>query len=255
MLKLVEMWPGLIGGGISGIATLLGALPILVNTSKLGKVLSKINMDFLIGFMLSAAAFSLILPAFNTLLTNETESLSSNFVTLSSSLILGFYFIKLTGQILEKALTGREKNLESKKAFLFVIAMMVHNFPEGLAAGATMQLPDSKGYSLLGAIALQNIPEGFTTALSFLTLGLSPLAAFFGAAMTGVVELIGGVVGSYLSSSIDGVLPILMSFAGGAMMSVIASEILEKIKLESYGFIYGPSFLSGISLVLIFNNL
>ncbi|NOT80914.1 MAG: ZIP family metal transporter [Bacteriovoracaceae bacterium] len=242
MLKFIELWPGFVGGGISGIATLVGALPILVNTSKLRAILSKINMDFLIGFMLSAAAFSLILPAYSSVLKNETVSMAVSFETLSLSLVLGFYFIKLTGQFLEKALIGKEKNLESKKAFLFVIAMMVHNFPEGLAAGATMQLPGSKGYSLLGAIALQNIPEGFTTALSFLTLGLSPFTAFLGAAMTGVVELAGGLVGAYLSSSIDGVLPLLMSFAGGTMMSVVVSEILEKIKLESYSFIYRPSF-------------
>lgn len=107
-------------------------------------------MDFLIGFMLSAAAFSLILPAYNTFLKNENVSMAVSFETLSLSLVLGFYFIKLTGQFLEKALTGREKNLESKKAFLFVIAMMVHNFPEGLAAGATMQLPDSKGSKCSG---------------------------------------------------------------------------------------------------------
>lgn len=118
-----------------------------------------------------------------------------------------------------------------------------------------MTLPGSQGASLLGAIALQNVPEGFTTALSFITLGVSPLMAFFGNMMTGVVELVGGVIGGYMSSKIDGLLPVLMAFAGGAMMSVVLTEVVEKLKGESYGFLFRPGFLSGVALVIVFNNL
>ncbi len=244
---------GLIGGAASGLATTLGGAPILIKDSKIGKVLKNINMDFVIGLMLSAAAFSLIWPAYEKAYSGAEKSF--HFILVSVALIGGVVFIKSAGKFLEYVLRNNQNARENKKALLFVIAMMVHNFPEGLASGASMTLPGSQGASLLGAIALQNIPEGFTTALSFITLGVNPLMAFGGNLMTGLVELVGGVIGGYMSTKIDGVLPLLMAFAGGAMMSVVLSELMEKLKGESYGFLFRPGFLSGVALVIVFNNL
>ena len=169
--------------------------------------------------------------------------------------MFGVLFIKAAGKLLEHLLRHNENARENKKALLFVMAMMIHNFPEGLASGASMTLPGAQGYSLLGAIAMQNVPEGFTTALSFLTLGVNPVMAFFGNVLTGVVELVGGILGGYMSERIDGVLPLLMAFAGGAMMSVVLTEVAEKLKEGSYRFFVRPSFLSGMALVIIFNNI
>lgn len=244
---------GLIGGGVSGLATTLGGAPILIKDSKIGKILKNINMDFVIGLMLSAAAFSLIWPAYSRVYMMPSKYYE--FFLVSLALVGGVIFIKSAGKFLEYVLRHNENARENKKAMLFVIAMMVHNFPEGLASGASMTLPGSQGYSLLGAIALQNVPEGFTTALSFITLGVNPLMAFFGNMVTGIVELVGGMIGGYMSSKIDGVLPILMAFAGGAMMSVVLGELADKLKEGSYRFLYRPGFLSGVALVIVFNNL
>lgn len=247
---------GLIGGGVSGLATTMGAVPILMNNSKIGKFLNKINMDFVIGLMLSAAAFSLIWPAYQKVYAaSALDERKWQFLIISAALLAGIAFIKSAARLIEHAMRNNENVLKNKKALLFVIAMMVHNFPEGLASGATMTLPGMEGYSLLGAIAIQNVPEGFTTALSFITLGVTPWMAFLGTVVTGLVELVGGLIGGYMSQQINGVLPILMAFAGGAMMSVVLSELAEKLKGESYGFLVRPSFLSGVALVLLFNNL
>lgn len=248
---------GLIGGGVSGLATTLGAVPILMNpNSKIGKFLNQINMDFVIGLMLSAAAFSLIWPAYEKVYsTSAIEERQYQFLLISAALLGGIAFIKSAGRMLEHIMRNNENLKKNKKALLFVIAMMVHNFPEGLASGATMTLPGSTGHSLLGAIAIQNIPEGFTTALSFITIGLNPMMAFLGAVVTGLVELGGGIIGGYMSVKINGVLPLLMAFAGGAMMSVVLGELAEKLKSESYRLLVRPSFLSGVALVIIFNNL
>ena len=247
---------GLIGGGVSGLATTLGAVPILMNDSKIGKFLKNINMDFVIGLMLSAAAFSLIWPAYEKVyLTHTLTERKLQFFIISAALLGGILFIKSAGRLIEHVWRNDENMQKNKKALLFVIAMMVHNFPEGLASGATMTMPGTEGFSLLGAIAIQNVPEGFTTALSFITLGVSPMLAFFGTVVTGLVELVGGLIGGYAASQIEGLLPILMSFAGGAMMSVVLGELAEKLKGESYGFLVRPSFLSGVALVIIFNNL
>ena len=248
---------GLIGGGVSGLATTLGAIPILMNAnSKLGKFLNKINMDFVIGLMLSAAAFSLIWPAYERVYSaSVTSERQFQFLIISAALLGGIAFIKSAGKVIEHVMRNNENLQKNKKALLFVIAMMVHNFPEGLASGATMTLPGTEGYSLLGAIAIQNVPEGFTTALSFVTLGVNPMMAFLGTVVTGLVELGGGLIGGYMSAKINGVLPLLMAFAGGAMMSVVLGELADKLKGESYGFLVRPSFLSGVALVIIFNNL
>lgn len=247
---------GLIGGGVSGLATTLGGVPILLNDSKIGKFLKNINMDFVIGLMLSAAAFSLIWPAYQRVYSKVAlDERRLQFIIISAALFGGIIFIKSAGKIIEYLLRNSENLHKNKKALLFVIAMMVHNFPEGLASGAAMTIPGKEGISLLSAIAIQNLPEGFTTALSFVTLGVNPLMAFVGTIVTGLVELFGGIIGGYMSYKIDGILPLLMAFAGGAMMSVVLTEVAEKLKNESYGFLARPSFLSGVALVIIFNNL
>lgn len=245
---------GLIGGGVSGLATTLGAVPVLLKKGKAAHFLKNINMDFVIGLMLSAAAFSLILPAYQKGLFNAKEKMTE-FWIISFALLMGTVFITVVGKLLQHLLRNNERAYDNKKATLFIIAMMVHNFPEGLASGASMTMQNSQGYSLLSAIAIQNLPEGLTTALSFIGLGVSPLMAFAGTVLTGAVELFGGIIGGYLSQRIDGILPILMAFAGGAMMNVVLVELFDRIKSESFRLLTKPSFLTGIALVIVLNKL
>ena len=247
---------GLIGGGVSGLSTTIGAVPILMKNSKIGNFLNNINMDFVIGLMLSAAALSLIWPAYHKVYgLSSIDDRSLQFFIISAALIGGIIFIKGAGKLIEMMLKNNESLLKNKKSFLFIIAMMIHNFPEGVASGAAMTMTGNEGVSLLGAIAIQNIPEGFATALSFITLGVNPWMSFLGTVITGLVELFGGLIGGYLSQRINGLLPILMAFAGGAMMSVVLTEMSEKLKVQSFSFLIRPSFLSGVILVIVFNNL
>lgn len=247
---------GLIGGAVSGMATTLGATFILLRNTKFGKYLEKVNMDFVIGLMLAAAALSLILPAYeSTYLRHSGNDFLVSALLISFAVFSGVLFIKLTGKFIELVLFKGDNAKASRKALLFVIAMMVHNFPEGLASGASMTLPGTQGYTILGAIAIQNVPEGFTTALSFLAFGMNPVWAFLGAVLTGVVELVGGIIGGGLSGAIEGILPYFMAFAGGAMMNVVLIEIMEKVKNERYAFFLRPGFIGGIALIVLFNNL
>ena len=247
---------GIIGGGVSGLSTTIGAVPILMKNSNIGNFLNNIKMDFVIGLMLSAAAFSLIWPAYYKVYAlHSIDDRRLQFFIISTALISGIVFIKGAGKLIEIFWKNNKVLLKNKKSFLFVIAMMVHNFPEGLASGAAMTMNGNEGISLLGAIAIQNIPEGFATALSFITLGLNPWMSFLGTVVTGLVEIVGGLVGGYMSQRINGLLPILMAFAGGAMMSVVLTEMSEKLKVQSFSFLVRPSFLSGVFLVIVFNNL
>jgi ZIP family zinc transporter len=247
---------GLVGGAVSGLATTLGAVPVLLKSGKAATFLKNINMDFVIGLMLSAAAFSLILPAYQKGLFGVTGvARGYEFLIISAAVGFGTLFISVVGKYLGYLLRNNARAYDHKKATLFIIAMMVHNFPEGLASGATMTMQDSQGYSLLSAIAVQNVPEGLTTALSFIGLGLNPVAAFAGNFLTALVEVFGGLLGGYLSTRIEGVLPFLMAFAGGAMMNVVIVELLDRLKSESYHLLTRPGFIAGMALVIILNNI
>lgn len=236
---------GLMGGLIAGLATVTGALPILSKNQFIANKVKNIQMDFIIGLMLSASAFSLIMPAFQ-----EVKATAEIF-TLITSLLSGAFFIYIVGIFLKDYLGG-----QNQKALLFVVAMMVHNLPEGLASGGALTMEGrAHGYSLLTAIAIQNLPEGLTTALSFITLGLSPILAFFGVVATGLVEVIGGLLGGVLSKDISGSLPYIMAFAGGAMMSVTLSELFSRVKEESLKFFFKPSFLSGTFLMIVLSKI
>lgn len=238
---------GLLGGGISALATIAGGFPILSQNSRVIQLLKNINMDFVIGVMLSASAFSLIIPAFNR---------STQMGLLLLTLLCGVLFIKSVGFILEKINLKNDSLKNNKSALLFIIAMMAHNLPEGIAAGASMTIGEThQSYSLLSAIAIQNIPEGLTTALSFIAIGVSPLFAFLGNLSTGLVELIGGIIGGYLSAKIEGSLPLMMAFAGGAMMSVTIMEMMARVKEKSFRFFIQPGFISGIALMLTLSKI
>lgn len=203
-------------------------------------------MDFMIGVMLFSSALSLIYPAYNR---------SGEYFQVTLALILGVIFIRLVAILVDRVFCKNENSIKSK-SLVFIIAMMAHNLPEGLAAGASMAMETTEhGYSLLLAITFQNIPEGLTTALSFISIGLSPLSAFFANLLTAFVELSGGMIGGYLSVQIEGALPSLMAFAGGAMASVTVIEMVARVKESSYYFFFKPGFITGALTVLLMSQI
>lgn len=237
---------GLIGGLVAAAATVLGATPFLVKNQKLIDSLKRINMDFMIGVMLFSSALSLIYPAYNR---------SGEYFEVTLALILGVIFIRLIAILAERVFRDREKSINSK-TLIFIIAMMAHNLPEGLAAGASMAMETTEhGYSLLSAITFQNIPEGLTTALSFISMGLSPVKAFAANFFTALIELSGGMIGGYLSVQIEGALPSLMAFAGGAMANVTIIEMVQRVKESSYYFFFKPGFITGALTVLVVSQI
>ena len=238
---------GMLGGGISGLATTLGGLPILFRSMRIINLLKNINMDFVTGVMLSASAFSLILPAFKG---------SSQYGFLLLTLFGGVFFIYGVSKILESLSYKNESINKNRQAYLFIVAMMAHNLPEGLASGASLTMSDPhQSYSLLSAITIQNLPEGLTTALSFLSLGVNPWMAFIGNMLTGMVEFIGGMLGGYASYEVKSLLPFFLSFAGGAMMSITILEVLKGIHESSFKYFIRPSFLSGAILMMALTNI
>ncbi|MFP5520048.1 MAG: ZIP family metal transporter [Bdellovibrionia bacterium] len=191
--------------------------------------LRSVSLDFAIGMMIAAAAFSLIGPAI------EASLLSHHELQILAVVLIGILFIQLLGKMITLK-NGQEKN----RNYIFLIAILLHNFPEGLAAG----LGESE---LIWAIGIQNVPEGFVTMVSFVAMGLSPLVAFASTVASGVIEMLGALTSEYLSGVLQ-FKPEIMAFAGGAMMSAASAELWEKIKEAKFK---KADFFAGAMLILL----
>ena len=146
--------------------------------------------------------------------------------------------------LIDKREEGRESSLA--KIWLFVIAITIHNFPEGLAVGVGFGNNDIKnGLTLALGIGLQNMPEGLAVALALISEDYKPSKAFFIALLTGLVEPIGGFLGLWLVKIFKPVLPFILAFAAGAMLFVISDEIIPEThrngheRAATYGILVG----------------
>lgn len=116
-----------------------------------------------------------------------------------------------------------------KRVWLFIMAIAIHNFPEGLAVGVGFGGGDvANGIALAIGIGLQNMPEGLVVALSLLTEKYSRRTAFLISLITGLVEPLGGVIGAGAVTLVQPIFPIAMGFAAGAMLFVISDEIIPE---------------------------
>ena len=229
-----------------GMSTVLGAAMGFI-FRRFAEKFSDAVLSFAAGVMLLAAITGLILPALES---------GAVIVTLVG-LFFGAILISLLDRLMPhiyKGKEGGELDTESiRRVLLFVLAIAIHNFPEGLAAGVGFGAGEGgEGLYVALAIAIQNIPEGMVIIAPMLAAGIKPARTFVYAALTGVIEVIGTLVG-YLAVSIAvGVLPFMLSLAGGTMIYVIVREMIpsshggDGAEMPSY------SFLVGFSLMLVF---
>lgn len=209
-----------IGGLISFLATSAGALLSLFSHRKSKETRWNLSVDFALGLMVSASAFSLIGPAAFGAKTSG-HSVGSIFLIA----FLGAAFIYVVKSQIEVLKT--DSALKTSHVILASV-LMLHNFPEGLASGSALAGLDLQAaLPILGGISIQNIPEGLLMVLCLLTFGWSKRAAILGGVGSGVVELGGGVLAGLLMESVNGILPALLSFAGGSMMASVMIEIFE----------------------------
>ena len=216
---------------LAGLATALGALPLLFI-----KRVSDKTRDGMLGFgagvMLAASCFSLILPgidAAQALTGSKTQAAlivavglgaGALFLLLSHHLIPHEHFIKGSDSV---------SSLKLKQIWLFVGAVTLHNFPEGLAVGVGFGGGNiAEGAALALGIGLQNIPEGLVVALALLTAGYTRTKAFGVALLSGLVEPVGGAFGAGVMTLAQPLLPWALAFAAGAMLFVVSHEIIPE---------------------------
>lgn len=214
-------------------------------------------MDCLLGFaagvMLAATSFSLIIPAIG----HGGGGIRGATLALIGILMGGIFldgidfFFPDTNLFLGP--TPNHSNL--RKIWLFTLAITVHNFPEGLAVGVGFGDGNiAKGLSLAIAIGLQNLPEGLAVALPFIREGFPIWKAWLIAALSGLVEPIGGLIGAGLVHFSRPALPLCLAFAAGAMLFVISHEIIPETQKNSASKPATHSLLIGFVIMMFLDN-
>ena len=212
--------------GVGG-ATVIGALIGFI-FKDISHKFSDIVLSFAAGVMLSAAVFGLIVPSlenggkFGLLVTVAGIFAGAMVLNLIDKLVPHLH--KLAGDDIEgHPSTGLSKVL------LFVGAIAIHNLPEGIAAGVGFGSGDTaQALIIAGGIALQNIPEGMVIIGPMLAAGVKPKRTFVIAMMTGLVEVVGTLIGYFAVSVASFVLPFALAFAGGTMLYVISDEMIPE---------------------------
>jgi len=217
-----------------GSATVFGSLLGFI-FKKISHKFSDIIMAFAAGVMLAAAVIGLILPSieyggrYGIIITIVGIFLGAACINLIDKLVPHLH--KVVGP--QENEGHNDKKLD--KILLFVMAIAIHNLPEGIAAGVGFGSGDvSQALIIAGAIALQNIPEGMIIIGPMLSAGVTPFKAFICALLTGVVEVVGTLLGFFAVSAAQFILPFALSFAGGTMLYVISDEIITETHHEGH---------------------
>jgi ZIP family zinc transporter len=225
---------GFVGSLLAGLATAVGALPIFFRThwSRGAQV---IMLATAAGVMLGATVFSLIVPAID-MVAASSGSQARGALVASGGIMLGATAIWLIHGVVPhehfvKGVEGRPAG-ELRRIWLFVLAITLHNVPEGLSVGVAFGGDFAAGVTVAFGIGLQNMPEGLAVAAALISGGVSRGRAFWVAVLTGLVEPVGGLVGAFAVSFSHVLLPWGLAFAGGAMLFVISGEIIPETHRE-----------------------
>lgn len=212
--------------GVGG-ATVIGSLIGFI-FKNISHKFSDIVLSFAAGVMLAAAVLGLIIPSL------EYGGKYGILVT-----VVGIFAGAVCLNLIDKLVPHLHKivgvepeshhNANLSKVLLFVLAIAIHNLPEGIAAGVGFGSGDTtQALIIAGGIALQNIPEGMVIIAPMLAAGISPRKTFILAMITGLVEVVGTLIGYFAVSISTAILPFALAFAGGTMLYVISDEMIPE---------------------------
>ncbi len=239
--------------GVGG-ATVFGSL-IGFAFKKASHRFSDIVLSFAAGVMLAAAVLGLIIPSleygekFKLLITIGGIFAGALCLNIIDKVVPHLH--KMVGPDIEE-----HNGTSLSKVLLFVTAIAIHNLPEGIAAGVGFGSDNtSQALVIAGGIALQNIPEGMVIIGPMLAAGVKPLRTFLIAMLTGVVEVVGTLIGYFAVSIASAILPFALAFAGGTMLYVISDEMIPET--HAHGSERGATYalLVGFCVMLVTDTL
>lgn len=245
---------GLLASLLAGGATGLGAIPVFLKSD-----FSKRTLDLMLGLaggvMLAASSFSLLVPALE-------DAIIVSWYDVITVVALGFglggLFVHLADRFIphahfQKGVEGPSSHMA--RIWLLVLAITIHNFPEGLAVGVAFGTHDAvTGISVAVAIGLQNVPEGLAVAAPMIREGYSKGKAALLALGTGLVEPIGGLLGVSIVSFAAVLLPYGLAFAAGAMIFVVGDEMIPESHSSGNARIATWGLMIGFIIMMVLDN-
>lgn len=241
------------------VGTIIGAGCVFLVKDKMSTNIQKALLGFASGVMIAAAVWSLLIPAMN--MSKAMDTLA--FIPATIGFMLGILFLLAMDKLIphmhiaDNAPEGRPSQL--KKTTMLVLAVVLHNIPEGMAIGVIFagalsgagEVTMAGAFALSIGIAIQNFPEGAIISLPLKSEGMKRSKAFLYGVLSGVVEPIGAFITIILASYIIPILPYLLSFAAGAMVYVVVEELIPESAQGSHSNIGTIGFAIGFVIMMI----
>lgn len=239
----------------TALATGAGALPVLV-IRNISDALRDTLLGFGAGVMLAASFFSLLKPALDSGAQIAGSAVGGVSIA-AAGVLIGAAVLMAADRFLphEHFIKGRE-GLTVRNApglWLFVVAITLHNIPEGLAVGVAQG--SGSGTAITLGIAIQNMPEGLIVAIALVALGISRWKAAALAFATGMAEPLGGLIGAAAIGYAAALLPWGLAFAAGAMLFVISHEIIPETHRNGNERVATIGLISGFVLMMLFDTI
>ena len=248
-----------IGLIIPFIGTTLGSAMVFLMKSKINNKLEKILLGFASGVMVAASVWSLLIPSIDMAMEQKLVA----WLPATIGFIFGILFLLILDNIIPHLhiKSSEPEGLKSKlgKSTMMVLAVTLHNIPEGMAVGVALAgaLGGNGTITMAGAIALaigiaiQNFPEGAIISMPLKEEGNSKLKSFLYGTLSGIVEPIGGFITILLTSLVVPILPYLLSFAAGAMIYVVVEELIPESQVGKHSNLGTIGFSLGFVLMMI----
>lgn len=241
------------------LGTALGAACVFFMKKSLGDLVQRSLAGFAAGVMVAASIWSLLIPAIEQ--SNDLGKLS--FLPAFSGFWLGVLFLLVLDHLIPHLHVGSEQAEGPKtklgRTTMMVLAVTLHNIPEGMAVGAmyagflagNAQITAASALALSLGIAIQNFPEGAIISMPLRAEGESKGRAFWGGVLSGVVEPIGAVVTILAAQLVIPALPYLLSFAAGAMLYVVVEELIPEMSQGKHSNLGTVFFAAGFSVMMV----
>lgn len=240
------------------IGTLFGSGCVFFMAKKMNTFVQKSLLGFASGVMIAASVWSLLIPALN--MSNHLGKMA--FIPAAVGFLLGMLFLLFLDETiphmhLDQKPEGKQSSL--KKSTMLVLAVTLHNIPEGMAVGVVFagmmignhQITFMAAVALALGIAIQNFPEGAIISMPLCSEGMSKKKAFIYGTLSGIVEPIASIITILLAKFIIPVLPYLLAFAAGAMMYVVVEELIPEASEGKHSNVSTIGFALGFVLMMI----
>jgi ZIP family zinc transporter len=262
-LEYSPMVLALIGTGFTFLCTALGSAFVFFFKKEIKEDFQRIFLGFAAGVMIAASVWSLLIPAVEM----AEQQGGIGWLPAAGGFAVGVLFLFLLDNLLPHLHPNSDKpeGLPSKlhRTTMLVLAITLHNIPEGMAVGLTFGMVALGGdvstsvaaaFALALGIGLQNIPEGAAVSLPLKSEGFSRKKAFVYGALSGIVEPIAAVLGVLLIGFLSGIMPWLLAFAAGAMIYVVVEELIPEAHLGNHSHWGTAGVLFGFLVMMILDT-